>query len=161
MPGGTGLVGQPSTRVRALLGRLTFEQKVAQLGSVWLTMDPESGDMAPYQGTFAPAASDPVVALADGVGQLTRPLGSKPVEPTDGARLLAKVQDRLSQGEPGILAISHEEVLAGLMARDATQVPCPLALGATWDPDLVEEVAEAIGRQTRAVGGHQGLAPVA
>jgi beta-xylosidase len=160
MAGAAGLVGEPSTRVHELLGRFTFEQKVAQLGSVWLTMDPESGDMAPYQGTFGPTPSDPAEALADGIGQLTRPLGSRPVDPLDGARLLSHVQARLVQGEPGIPAISHEEVLAGLMARDATQAPCPLALGATWDPDLVEEVARAIGRQTRAVGGHQGLAPV-
>lgn len=158
---GSGLVGEPSARVHELLASLTFEQKVAQLGSVWLTMDPESGDMAPYQGTFAPAPTDPDEALAHGIGQLTRPLGSKPVEATAGATLLAQVQARLVGRAPGLPAISHEEVLAGLMARDATQVPCPLALGATWDPVLVEEVAAAIGRQTRAVGGHQGLAPVA
>lgn len=156
-----GLVGTPSARVEQLVGSLTLEEKLAQLGSAWLTMDPESGDMAPYQGTFAPAPTDPDETLRHGIGQLTRPLGSKPVAPSEGAATLARVQQHLRGVGPGLPAVAHEEVLAGLMARDATQMPCPLALGATWDPDLVEAVADVIRRQTRAVGGHQGLAPVA
>jgi beta-glucosidase len=46
------------------------------------------------------------------------------------------------------------------MARGATMFPSALAYGATFDPELVERVAHAIGREARAVGCHQGLAPV-
>lgn len=42
----------------------------------------------------------------------------------------------------------------------ATAYPVPLAWGASWDAELVEEMAGAIGRDLRAVGVHQGLAPV-
>ncbi len=33
-------------------------------------------------------------------------------------------------------------------------------MGATWDPALVERAAQAIGREARSIGCHQGLAPV-
>ena len=48
----------------------------------------------------------------------------------------------------------------GLMARDATVFPQAIGLASTWDPALAAALAEAIGGQMRAVGAHQGLAPV-
>ncbi|HEX9188972.1 MAG TPA: glycoside hydrolase family 3 N-terminal domain-containing protein, partial [Vicinamibacteria bacterium] len=60
----------------------------------------------------------------------------------------------------GIPALSHEECLVGLMARGATLFPSALAYGATWNPELIERAAAAIGREARSVGCHQGLAPV-
>jgi beta-glucosidase len=38
--------------------------------------------------------------------------------------------------------------------------PSALAYGATFNPGLVEQAAQAIGREARSVGCHQGLAPV-
>lgn len=151
-----------SARVRGLVAALDPEQKRAQLGSAWLTLEPGTGDVAPFQGTFAPAPGDPDEQLRHGIGHLTRPLGSRPVEPTAGVEAVAAVQRRLvERSTAGLPAISHEECLAGVMVRDATQLPCPLALGATWDPALVEELGAVLRRQMRAVGAHQGLAPVA
>jgi beta-glucosidase len=37
--------------------------------------------------------------------------------------------------------------------------PCGAALGATWNPSVVEEVGKALGRETRAAGRHVLLAP--
>ncbi|WP_033227688.1 MULTISPECIES: glycoside hydrolase family 3 N-terminal domain-containing protein, partial [unclassified Streptomyces] len=48
----------------------------------------------------------------------------------------------------------------GFAAWGATAYPVPLSWGATFDPDLVRKMAAAIGRDMRAVGIHQGLAPV-
>ena len=56
--------------------------------------------------------------------------------------------------------MSHEECLVGLMARGATMFPSALVYGATWNPDLIERTAAAIGQEARSVGCHQGLAPV-
>src|SRR5690606_34711205 len=42
----------------------------------------------------------------------------------------------------------------------ATAYPVPLAWGATFSPELVEKVGSRIGADMRAVGVHQGLAPV-
>ena len=54
----------------------------------------------------------------------------------------------------------HEECLTGLAAWGATTFPTPLAWGAAFDAELVEEVGEAIGGTMRGLGIHQGLAPV-
>ena len=54
----------------------------------------------------------------------------------------------------------HEECLAGFAAWGATVYPVPLAWGASFDPELVEEMAGRIGASMRAAGVHQGLAPV-
>ena len=60
----------------------------------------------------------------------------------------------------GIPAMFHEECLVGLLCKDATLFPSSLNYGSTWDPALVEQAAQAIGQEARAVGCHQGLAPV-
>ena len=54
----------------------------------------------------------------------------------------------------------HEECLTGFTAYGATVYPAAIAWGATFDPDLVERMAAAIGRDMAALGVHQGLSPV-
>ena len=44
-------------------------------------------------------------------------------------------------------------------ANPSSSLPCPIALGATWDPDLVEELATALGREARAKGVDVILGP--
>ena len=152
-------VGQ---RVKELLDRMTLGEKVAQLTSLWLNLDSESGDFAPFQAGFEDTSLDPDTLLREGLGQITRPFGTRPVDPAVGARALRAFQRRLvEETRLGIPAIAHEESLTGFMAQGATQFPSPLNYGATWDPDLIERVGDVIRRQMRAVGTHQALAPVA
>ena len=54
----------------------------------------------------------------------------------------------------------HEECLTGFTTYGATVYPAAIAWGATFDPDLVEQMAAAIGRDMAALGVHQGLSPV-
>src|SRR5690606_13320896 len=56
--------------------------------------------------------------------------------------------------------VAHEECLAGFAAWGATAYPVPLSWGATFDPELIEQVGSRIGDDMRRVGVHQGLAPV-
>jgi beta-glucosidase len=44
-------------------------------------------------------------------------------------------------------------------ANPSTSLPCPVALAATWDVDLVHEVATALGREVRSKGIDVLLAP--
>jgi beta-glucosidase len=141
---------------------MTRDEKIAQLCSVWLTLDPASGDFAPFQGMFMREPIDQRELLRHGIGQITRPFGSRPVAPRDGARALNAFQRHLIESTRlGIPAIAHEEALTGFMTSGATQFPSPLNYGATWDPALIRRVAAAIRRQMRSVGTHQALAPVA
>lgn len=152
----------PDRRAEDLLARMTPEEKVAQLCSVWLTLDPASGDFAPFQGMFMKTPVDQRELLRHGIGQITRPLGSRPVAPRDGAHALNAFQKYvIDSTRLGIPAIAHEESLTGFMAQGATQFPSPLSFGATWNPALIRRVADVIRRQMRAVGAHQALAPVA
>jgi beta-xylosidase len=150
-------------RVADLVGRMTLREKLAQLYGVWLgqsTSDSEE-DVAPFQHELvAPDLNWPEL-IKNGLGQLTRPFGSAPVEAAAGAEHLAELQAEIaSAGRFGIPAIVHEECLTGFMTHGATVFPTPLAWGAAWAPELVEEMAACVGASMREVGVHQGLAPV-
>ncbi|WP_345984246.1 glycoside hydrolase family 3 N-terminal domain-containing protein [Streptomyces sp. DSS69] len=139
---------------------MTLQEKTAQLVGVWVGASDEGGEVAPFQHDMEEA-----VALDDllphGLGQLTRPFGTAPVDPAVGALSLARTQERIAGANRfGIPALAHEECLAGFATWGATAYPVPLSWGATFHPELVREMAAAIGRDMRSVGVHQGLAPV-
>ncbi|MFE5689715.1 glycoside hydrolase family 3 N-terminal domain-containing protein [Streptomyces sp. NPDC056512] len=148
-------------RAADLLARMSTEEKTAQLSSVWLGSDTEGAEVAPGQHAYADRSAALDALLPHGVGQLTRPFGTVPVAPAEGAARLAEVQRTIRAGNRFALpAIAHEECLTGFTAWQATVFPTPLAWGATFDPELITEMAQAIGTSMRAVGIHQGLAPV-
>jgi beta-xylosidase len=147
-------------RVADLMARMSLREKVAQLYGVWVGLDAARGEVAPHQHEHAAAPDWPAV-VRDGIGQLTRPFGTAPVEPGIGARGLARTQRQImAAGRHGIPALVHEECLTGLAAWQATIFPSPLCWGASFDPGLVERMARCIGDAMRALGVHQGLAPV-
>ncbi|MGJ4846251.1 glycoside hydrolase family 3 N-terminal domain-containing protein [Leifsonia sp. Le1] len=150
-----------SERVRALHARMTLEEKLAQIVGYWLD---QNGLVAPMQGEMA-AAQDAKGSLADvtrhGIGHYTRVYGTRPVEPAERAAWLWNEQRRLKrETRLGIPALVHEECLTGLATWKAATFPTPLAWGASFDPELVEEVGAAIGDSMKQLGIHQGLAPV-
>jgi beta-glucosidase len=150
------------TRASDLLSRMTLEEKAAQMHALWLILA-EDGRHRPRQDDFTGGTDPEVVtrSLRHGLGEISRALGSHGVEARTGVRALNRLQKFLrEETRLGIPALSHEECLVGLMARGATMFPSALAYGATWNPDLIERAAEAIGREARSVGCHQGLAPV-
>ena len=167
-------------RVELLLAEMSLEEKVAQLGSRWVGNDkPESGaaltspetpetdsnetlNVAPMQDVFA-AADLPSLEEASrhGLGHLTRVYGSAPLTAFEGAKELVRQQRVvLDSSRLGIPALVHEECLTGFTSYGATVYPTAIAWAATFNPDLVERMAAAIGRDMAALGIHQGLSPV-
>jgi beta-glucosidase len=59
----------------------------------------------------------------------------------------------MSDGPAGVRGVRYDA------ANPSSSLPCPIALGATWDEDLVEEVTVALGREARARGVDIILAP--
>ena len=118
--------------------------------------------VAPMQDTFAAIALPPLAeASRHGLGHLTRVYGSAPISPAEGAAELVRQQRTVIESSRlGVPAIVHEECLTGFTAYGATVYPAAIAWGATFDPDLVERMAAAIGRDMAALGIHQGLSPV-
>ncbi|WP_189930688.1 beta-xylosidase/alpha-l-arabinosidase [Streptomyces sulfonofaciens] len=139
---------------------MTIEEKTAQLYGLWAGASADGAEVAPHQHDMdAPPSLDEL--LPHGLGQLTRPFGTTPVDPALGALSLLRTQRRIIAGNRfGIPALAHDECLAGFAAWGATTYPVPLSWGASFDPELVHAVAHAIGSDMRSVGVHQGLAPV-
>ncbi|MDX6347359.1 MAG: beta-xylosidase [Streptomyces sp.] len=149
-------------RAADLLALMTLEEKLAQLYAVWPGSETSDAgeDVAPLQHEVSEHI-DLDTLLPYGLGQLTRPFGTAPVEPATGAAELARTQARIAAANRfGIPAVAHEECLTGFTAWGATVFPTPLAWGASFDPALVGRAAELIGGSMRAVGIHQGLSPV-
>lgn len=147
-------------RVADLIGRMTLDEKLAQLYGVWVGAADDGGDVAPHQHDLNDDV-DLEALLPSGLGQLTRPFGTAPVDAATGALSLLRTQERIAGANRfGIPALAHEECLAGFAAWGATAYPVPLSWGASFDPDLVERMSRRIGADLRSVGVHQGLAPV-
>ncbi|MBM7503942.1 beta-glucosidase [Agromyces aurantiacus] len=147
-------------RVAALIERMSLDEKLAQLYGVWVGASDEGGDVAPHQHDLNDDV-DLDALLPAGLGQLTRPFGTAPIDAAVGALSLARAQERIAASNRfGIPALAHEECLAGFAAWGATAYPVPLSWGASFDPELVERMARRIGEDMRSVGVHQGLAPV-
>ena len=149
-------------RVSDLLERMTLAEKIAQMYSHWLILSPD-GNHRIRTDAFAQAATtdDLKEKLKLGVGQITRPLGTYPVNPKEGVRALNALQKFLVQETRlGIPATSHEECWVGLMVKGATLFPSALNYGSTWNPELMEAVGQEIRKEAKQVGCHQGLAPV-
>jgi beta-glucosidase len=157
-------------RVDDLLARMTLEEKIAQLGSRWAgndmqhdDLDPDSEiNVAPMEDVFGASGTVPLdEASRHGLGHLTRVYGSVPLSVAEGvAELIRQHHVVLDGTRLRIPALVHEECLTGFTTYGATVYPAAIAWGATFDPELIERMAAAIGRDMAAVGVHQGLSPV-
>jgi beta-glucosidase len=139
-------------RVADLIGRMTLEEKVAQLGAIWLTSlvkdDAFDEDLAAER-------------LSNGIGQITRIGASTGLLADESAQLGNNVQRVLAERTRlGIPMVIHEEGVGGFLSRGATTFPQGLGLAATWNTDLIGEVADVIRVQMLAVGARHNLAPV-
>jgi beta-glucosidase len=139
-------------RVADLLGRMTLEEKLAQLGSAWIFQ------LAGHDGLDLDRAAP---LLEHGIGQVTRLSGASSFGAADSAAHANAIQRHLAEHTRlGIPAIVHEEICSGLMAREATAFPQAIGVAASFRPEHNREMADQIRRQMRAVGAHQGLSPV-
>ena len=161
-------------RVELLLAEMTLEEKIAQLGSRWIGNDmrarPRRGaatsdatlNVAPMQESSRRRAAvagggEPARARPPHPGLRQRPGDRRRRRGGAGPAAAASSSTARACGIP---ALVHEECLTGFTTFGATVYPAAIAWGATFDPDLVERMAAAIGRDMAAVGVHQGLSPV-
>jgi beta-glucosidase len=142
----------PNPDLDALLAQLTLEEKLAQVGSYWMHELQTGGE---------PDPSKLGEKLRHGIGQITRIGGDSALAPRAAARAANNIQRFLKERTRlGIPAIVHEECCSGAMILGGTAYPQMLGLASTFQPELAEAMTNAISKQLRAIGAHQGLAPV-
>jgi beta-glucosidase len=148
-------------RVESLLARMTLEEKVAQLQTVWAQRE----RMVDALGVFHPDSFD--VHFPYSIGQLARPNenpfahAEPPQEIMETVEFVNALQRHVRENTRlGIPVLLHEEALHGLMAYDATSFPQAIALAGTWNRELVERIYTVAGIETRARGSALALTPV-
>ena len=158
-------------RVDDLLRRMTLDEKVAQLETVWEHKD----KIQTPDGTFSPA--DASRNFPNGIGQIARPSDRRGVTQSSGAAGASAATHGRDADETAqyidaaqhwavehtrlsIPILMHEESLHGYVARDATSFPQAIALASTWDPALLTRVFGVAAREMRARGALLALAPV-
>lgn len=109
------------------------------------------------------------LGIGQGWSQLTDPRAEQSA--IQAAALLPKMtlEEKLLQllsykpnGVPrlGIPNLEAGEALHGVVSKGCTVFPASIALGATWDTDLVARMATVIAKEGRAVGLSQAFAPM-
>ena len=140
-------------RVADLLGRMTTEEKVAQLVGRWSTSLVDNVSVATPEIEMD--------TISHGLGHVTKVGGSSGLDPEASAALTNAIQRALVEGTRlGIPAIVHDEATGGLQHRGATSLPQPLGIASTWNVELAGEIGELVRTEARAVGVTQLLAPV-
>jgi len=158
-------------RVEDLLARMTLDEKVAQLETVWES----KAKLQTPTGDFSPALASQ--NFPNGIGGFARPSDYRGVTQSNGAagasgeavnrdaRQTAEFVNAaqhwaVEHTRLGIPILMHEESLHGYVARGATSFPQAIALASTWDPGLVTQVFSVAAREARARGATLVLAPV-
>ncbi|HEX7061319.1 MAG TPA: glycoside hydrolase family 3 N-terminal domain-containing protein [Woeseiaceae bacterium] len=151
-------------RVDDLLGRMSLDEKVAQLRTVW----DSKVQLYDGEGRFDPERARKL--WPDGFGGFARPNDTQgPASPrvvpwrsiADTVALVNAIQRyAIEETRLGIPVLFHEEGLHGYAAVGATSFPQAIALASSWDPDLVRQVNAVTAREIRARGAHLVLSPV-
>lgn len=131
-------------RLEDLLGRMTIEQKIDQLTCL-VTITPEVPDFKAY--------------IPEGIGNVGAFTTAENVERI--VEYSYRLQKFLVEETPlGIPALIHCEASAGAQFTEADVFPSAIAQASTFDPELIEEMAEVIRKQMLYVGFRQALSPV-
>ena len=152
-------------KIDRLLSQMTIEEKCGQLtcpigfnyygkegDSIWL-----ADDFTGVMDTL-PLGSCWAVLRADPWSRKTVETG---LQPSESARLLNKMQRyAVENTRLGIPMLFCEETPHGHMAVGTTVFPTGIGMASTWDPELLENVGEVMGREIRAQGAHVGYGPV-
>ena len=158
-----------AARVEDLLGRMTLDEKIAQMQCVWLTKK----DLQNADTSFS--AEKASRAHPNGMGMFARPsdrqvgadnnagnsgaVGNR--GPKETAEYVNAVQKwAMEQTRLGIPVFMHEESLHGYVAPEATSFPQAIGLASSFDPELVQQIFSLAAQEMRARGANLALAPV-
>jgi beta-glucosidase len=138
-------------RVEDLLGRMTIEEKTAQLMGLW------NGGVE----DFKPEVFDDPVKMKEIFGKGCHSVHPAPFGIKNTVRMRNKIQKYLvEETRLGIPAIFVDEGQHGMMRPEATVFPQAIGMACSWDTDLFEKIYSVIAHEMRSRGTHHALTPV-
>ena len=143
-------------RVDDLLARMTLEEKFWQLfmipGELSLDKEKYKNGIFGFQMATKSKSRNEAEQLLDYSGDGTA---------KETAELINKTQKYfVEETRLGIPIIPFDEALHGLIRQGATAFPQSIALAATWDTNLMANIANAIAIEVKTRGIRQVLSPV-
>lgn len=135
-------------RVEDLLSRMTLEEKIAQMGHIHSKHYDNDGkaDLAKLRNSINGMSRGCMEAFPYSLQQYVDAVYDIQKEMVSGTRL-------------GIPVIPVVEGLHGVVQDGCTIYPQAIAQGATFNPELIEEMAFQIAREARSIGAWQVLSP--
>lgn len=152
-------------KVEALLSQMTIEEKCGQLSCpIGFNFYGKDGDSLWLADNFLgmmdtlPLGSCWAVLRADPWSRKTVETG---LHPRESARLLNMMQRyAVENTRLGIPLLFCEETPHGHMAVGTTVFPTGIGQASTWNPSLLEQMGEVMGREIRLQGAQIGYGPV-
>lgn len=137
----------PEERAEDLLGKMSLEEKMAQLSGVFA------------RGMESLRDAEPMITL--GIGQVSALEMRMEKTTEECAAVQHAFQKRIMALSPHhIPAIFHMEGLCGPLFQGSTSFPAGISRGAGWDRQLEQRIGQIVGRQEKAMGITHTLAPV-
>ena len=153
-------------RVKSLLGQMTLEEKVGQLGQNfpgWMAYAKDSNEFA-ITDSVKKQIREHRIGLMYGLFRADPWVGislDNGIYPGDSAKVANTLQKyAVENTRLGIPLLLSEETPHGHMAIGGTIFPVALGMASTWNTDLIERAGAAAGREIRARGAHIGYGPV-
>ncbi|GAA4750583.1 glycoside hydrolase family 3 N-terminal domain-containing protein [Amnibacterium soli] len=139
-----------TARIDDLLAAMTIEEKAGQLTQYfYFSLPPEAEDNAAIGLDVAAQPKAVEAALArGGAGSL--------LFQTDPAQINRLQRLTIEGNRHGIPALFGFDVIHGFR----TVLPVPIAMAASWDPQVIEAGQAVAAREARAVGIHWAFAPM-
>ena len=152
-------------KIDRLIAQMTLEEKCGQLTCpIGFNFYGKDGDSLWLSESFLgmmdtmPLGSCWAVLRADPWSRKTVETG---LHPRESARLLNMMQRHaVEHTRLGIPLLFCEETPHGHMAVGTTVFPTGIAQANTWNPELLEQMGEVMGKEIRLQGAHIGYGPV-
>jgi len=143
-------------RVQDLLSRMTTEEKFWQL---FMIPGDIAGDSVKYKTGIFGLQVNTIGLSSNAAGQMLN--YSKGNSAYETAVRINQIQKFfIEKSRLGIPIIPFDEALHGLVRSNATAFPQCMGLAATWNPELMNQVAGAIAMECSTRGIRQILSPV-
>ena len=139
-------------RVEDLLGRMTLEEKAAQL----------CGNLAVAFIKDGKVSKDKLREIfPNGLGRITQYSLMGLVNAKQIAEITNEIQNYfVNETRLGIPVALQSENLCGYPGKGGTLFPSQLNVGSTWEPKLAGKMSKIIGQESRAVGITSAMSPV-